>query len=259
MNKKGFTLTELLSVISLLAIISLIAIPNIVNLVEGVKNDNMVNDAKKLVTLARTEVNSNYAYRNFLDTSKCSSSLNRCTFNFDYLNRNGDIEKDPDGEAYQNSSYVRYYKDGDIYGYCVYLKGSKRAIGTSTECIIEPDLMADNVQELTCIWSTSSSRYVTTSSCRNIQMNSPDPPSNPEDGYSYSTCDPNSTDYSLCVYIVSSTGRRINSNKFFKSYESATSSCQNWCNNTAKPQYGDGTCKIETGYRKVTGHHYTCS
>ena len=63
MNKKGFTLTELLAVIVIIGIISLIAIPNVVNISDNVKNDNMLADAKKFISLAKAEVLSDYSIR----------------------------------------------------------------------------------------------------------------------------------------------------------------------------------------------------
>ena len=51
-NKKGFTLIELLAVIAIIALISMIAIPNLVGLSDGVKRDNMLADAKKLISMA---------------------------------------------------------------------------------------------------------------------------------------------------------------------------------------------------------------
>ena len=48
-NRKGFTLIELLAVIVILGLISMIAIPNIIGLSTGIKKDQMLDDAKKIV------------------------------------------------------------------------------------------------------------------------------------------------------------------------------------------------------------------
>lgn len=140
MNKKGFTLTELLAVIAIIGIISLIAIPNIVNISENVKKDNMLNDAKRFISLAKAEVSSSYDIRNFSDANYCSSSS--CTFKIIDLNKSGDfkidtfdgVEKivDPDGLGYDNASKVIYKKVGNEIKYCINLRSDKRFLGDKT-------------------------------------------------------------------------------------------------------------------------------
>ena len=130
-NKKGFTLIELLAVIAIIALISLVAIPNIVGLSNGIRKDSMVDDAKKMLSLEKYQVNKNYAIRN--STSH--------TFTLAELNVNGDIKKDPDGGDYhQTYSRVVYTNSGGSVDYCVALIGSKRHIGTKTECVSEGNL-----------------------------------------------------------------------------------------------------------------------
>ncbi len=130
-NKKGFTLIELLAVIAIIALISMIAIPNIVNLSEGIRKDNMLDDAKKLISMAKYQVNKDYGIR-------VSASH---TFYFNDLNVNGDIKGDPDGGDYDSAnSYVKYTNNGTTVTYCVVLKGSKRHIGTNTDCKKEDEL-----------------------------------------------------------------------------------------------------------------------
>ena len=130
-NKNGFTLIELLAVIAVIGLISMIAIPNIVNLSEGIRQDNMLDDAKKLISMAKYQVNANYAVR-------VSASH---TFSFNDLNINGDIKTDPDGGEYdQTGSYVKYTNSGTNVEYCVVLKGSRRHIGSSTDCKKESEL-----------------------------------------------------------------------------------------------------------------------
>ncbi len=128
-NKKGFTLIELLVVIAVISLISLIAIPNIVGLSAGVRKDAMLDDAKKLISLAKAQISMNPALR----------ELPQHIFTFESLNKNGDIEKDPDGGEYSSDSYVKYRKDTSSNNaiYCIVLIGSKRAIGNSSNCIDE--------------------------------------------------------------------------------------------------------------------------
>ena len=127
-NEKGFTLIELLAVIAIIALISLIAIPNIVGFSTSIRKDQMLDDAKKLISLAKYEVNKSYDIR-----------VNPPhTFTFAELNTKGDIEKDPDGGSYGSDSYVKYLANNE---YCVYLNGSKRQIvGNNSDCVLEKDL-----------------------------------------------------------------------------------------------------------------------
>lgn len=119
MNKKGFTLIELLAVIAVIALISLIAIPNIVGLTDGIRKDQMLDDAKKLISMAKYQVNKDYAVRNSVSH----------TFQFSELNVNNDIGQDPDSTTGANyiSGTVEYTNTGTAR-YCIYLVGSKRKI-----------------------------------------------------------------------------------------------------------------------------------
>jgi len=133
-NKNGFTLIELLAVIAIIAIISLIAIPNIVGLSTGIRKDNMLDDAKKLISLAKYQVAKSYDIRN--------STTH--TFTFAELNINKEIGNDPDGGEYvAESSYVKYTNDGTAK-YCVYLIGSMRSVLREVEgevtCVPESEL-----------------------------------------------------------------------------------------------------------------------
>lgn len=130
-NKKGFTLIELLAVIAIIALVSLIAIPNIVGLSDGVRKDNMLDDAKKLISMAKYQVNKDYGIR-------VSASY---IWSIDDLNINGDIKGDPDGGEYDTAnSYVKYTNNGTAVSYCVVLRGSQRHIGDATECKDEDSL-----------------------------------------------------------------------------------------------------------------------
>lgn len=145
MNKKGFTLTELLAVIAIIGILSLVAIPNIIGIVDNIRKDNMVSDAKKLISIAKMKVNASYDIKNFIDTTKCNVTSKKCKFYFNELNESKEIKKDPDDGAYNEASYVEYSNTGSEDNYCIYLEGSKRKIGTSTVCVFEKDLYSKDV------------------------------------------------------------------------------------------------------------------
>ncbi len=133
MNKKGFTLVELLMVIALLALISAIAIPNISNILESTKKEHMLDDAKKLISLAEAEVRKSYEIRN---------SGNH-TFYINDLNFYGEILGDPDGGEYASSSYVKYDNTKGQAKYCISLIGSKRNIG-KINCVDSNELYSIN-------------------------------------------------------------------------------------------------------------------
>ena len=166
MNKNGFTLTELLAVIAIIGIISLIAIPNIVNISDNIKRDNMLDDAKRFISVAKYEVNSSYDTRNFINEDLCDQENLSCKFYIELLNKSGDFKTDtfdnvkkivdPDGLGYDNGSYVKYFKSGDTIKYCIYLVGERRFLGKSTItdvnncseencCVLEDDLTSKEI------------------------------------------------------------------------------------------------------------------
>ena len=164
MDKNGFTLTELLAVIVIIGIISLIAIPNIVNISDGIKSNNMLNDAKRFISLAKLEVNSDYEKKDFSSEEKnsndekiCNSTTLSCSFKIMDLNKNGDFKTDffddtrkiidVDGTGYDNGSYVKYYKSGNELKYCIHLASEKRilSIGGTEDCINEEMLTSREI------------------------------------------------------------------------------------------------------------------
>ena len=110
MNKKGFTLVELLGVIVILSIIMLIAIPNIASMVERSKRDTYIADAKKMVSLVQ------YAIRKGEVNKPLTGNLEKVTLN---TLSTSDVEKDADGNTYDlDKSYVVLTrKDGFIEYY----------------------------------------------------------------------------------------------------------------------------------------------
>ena len=49
MNKKGFTLVELLATIAIIAIIATLAVPNIISMVSNGKTKSVISDAKEII------------------------------------------------------------------------------------------------------------------------------------------------------------------------------------------------------------------
>ena len=115
-NNKGFTLVELLATISILAIIMLIAIPNVVGVVQKSRNKTYVEDAKKMISLAKYKVKSDVQIKDALgDGSVCIS--------LDYLDSGKEIKDAPNGGEYDTEkSYVFVEKNYDnSYYYSVQL------------------------------------------------------------------------------------------------------------------------------------------
>ena len=150
-NKKGFTLIELLAVIAIIALISLIAIPNIIGLSTGIRKDGMLDDAKKLISLAKYKVSKSYDIRHLKKNGDGCTAGSKCVFKFSELNANGDIKNDPDGGQYNGeTSTVEYTISNGTATYCVYLEGSIRKVCreqsgctsncTCNLCVFEKDL-----------------------------------------------------------------------------------------------------------------------
>ncbi len=136
-NNKGFTLIELLATISILAIIMLMAIPNVIGIVQRNKNKQYVEDAKKLVTLAKYEVRKN------------KPANNPETYTLDKLDKSDDIKDGPNGSDYNRTgSGVTVTKDESKYTYQVTLYEGKddKAIGLFE--VSETDLYKANAVNL---------------------------------------------------------------------------------------------------------------
>ena len=115
-NNKGFTLVELLATISILAIIMLIAIPNVVGVVQKSRNKTYVEDAKKMISLAKYKVISDVKIKDALGYGSVCISLN-------YLDSGKEIKDAPNGGEYDTEkSYVLVEKNYDnSYYYSVQL------------------------------------------------------------------------------------------------------------------------------------------
>ena len=141
MNNKGFTLVELLAVLAIIAIIGMIAIPNVISVVDNNKKDLMLQDAQKLVSLAKAKVIQDREFRDNPNDKKRKYTLAD-------LDTKHVLSTDPDGGKYTDytNTYVEYTKQttsSKASGYCVYLEGSKRVVkksATSSACVPEEQL-----------------------------------------------------------------------------------------------------------------------
>ena len=110
MNKRGFTLVELLGVIVILSIIMLIAVRNVISVLEKNKRENYLADAKKLIAQAEYEIRSSNIEK--------PSSTEILKIRLSYIGTS-DVSKDSDGNKYDvsNSYVVVVRKDGYLEYY----------------------------------------------------------------------------------------------------------------------------------------------
>lgn len=132
MNKKGFTLVELLAVIALLAILMGIAVPNIISTINNNKRNTFLADAKRMISKAEYLISSNRDDRNKL----LNNEVSYITY---YLNESGLNEKqeyttDADGGPYSDKTFVKVSLKEGSYEYCVCVVGSRRNISTNGNC-----------------------------------------------------------------------------------------------------------------------------
>lgn len=133
MNKRGFTLVELLAVIALVAILSGLAIPNVITSVNNSRKASFLLDAKKMITIAESKIS--------LDNETRTNVKNGTpkVYNLNELNSNRDFIYDSDGVEFTdeslNNSFVRVSFIDREFKYCLCLIGSKRQItGSSGTC-----------------------------------------------------------------------------------------------------------------------------
>ena len=118
MNRKGFTLVELLGVIIILSIVMLIAMPNITAISERTKKDSYLNDAKKIVYLAKYEIK-----KGQIDKPGNGESI-KVTLKDLATN---DVDKDKDGLLYnEDETYVYITRENGNIVYYVQLIADKK-------------------------------------------------------------------------------------------------------------------------------------
>ena len=106
MSKKGFTLIELLAVIVIIGLISLIAVPNMLGISEDVRKEQMLDDAKKLISSAQYKMRVNSAYIKKPVTGGCIAMT------LSYLD-GPEFDSAPEGGQYEREySYVIIKNNG---------------------------------------------------------------------------------------------------------------------------------------------------
>ena len=141
-NNKGFTLIELLASISILAIIMLMAIPNIVGIVQRNKNKVYIEDAKKVITLAKYEIKK--------DVSKkpTDSSMTKTIYLKD-LDKSKEVYDAPNGGHYEREgSYVTIQYVSGMLKYYITLYEIKNESQIGLFNVSEDDLYKSNAVEL---------------------------------------------------------------------------------------------------------------
>ncbi len=122
-NEKAFTMVELIATIAIMAIILLMAVPNILGVVDKNKKTTYVNDAKKLISAAKSKFEA--------DTTLPEPTSNFClVFKLDNLNTK--LQKGPNSGSYDKDySYVTVTKENTKYIYGVQLVEAYKS-GNST-------------------------------------------------------------------------------------------------------------------------------
>lgn len=120
MNKKGFTLVELLAVVAIMAVLSLIAVPNVVNMLDRGKKEQFIEDAKEIISKAE--------YQLTLDQIKVGKEYSISTFG--YSNKT-----DGYGDYYDaTNSKVTIIKQYNKYVFKIKLITPNHCLGTSSSC-----------------------------------------------------------------------------------------------------------------------------
>ena len=145
MNKKGFTLVELLAVIVLLAILTGIAVPNVISTINNNKRQTFLTDAKRMVSKAEYLLVKRKDDRDKLLNNEVT--FIKYYLNSSQLNSEDEFLNDPDSGSYDLNSYVKitYNQTSKKYEYCIYLKGSRRKIGDSFTCLSSSELTGIDV------------------------------------------------------------------------------------------------------------------
>lgn len=143
MNRKGFTLVELLATMVILAIIAGVAIPNVIKIMTNNNKEKVLNDGLTMIALAKSELASDYDLREQIRQTGTARDLY-----LGNLDKFGDITNDPNGSIYnRNTSYVRVFKSGNLIAYCVYLESNNWVLNDNDSCVVENSLFDDDAKK----------------------------------------------------------------------------------------------------------------
>ena len=125
MKKNGFTLVELIITISIFGLMMLVSVPNVTSMVDKNKRKVYVNDAKKLVKLAKYKF-----YTTYKDSKPAAGTC--LTYNINSLDMSN-LESPPNGGTYNNGySFVKVTYSSGTYIFKVQLVESYK---TSTGAV----------------------------------------------------------------------------------------------------------------------------
>ena len=142
MNKKGFTLVELLATMVILVIIAGIAIPNVIKIMSNNEKEKVLNDGLTMIAQAKGVLAGDYDLREQIRQTGASKTI----YLYD-LDKYGDITNDPKGKSYsRNTSYVKVFKIDDLIAYCVYLESDNWVLKNGSSCVNEDELLTDDAK-----------------------------------------------------------------------------------------------------------------
>jgi len=121
MNRKGFSLIELIAMMVVLGILMLITVPNIAGIIKNNRENILKEDINKLVANAKTRINTKQA--------KNPTGLNECAvMTLSYVDSNNDMKEGINGGRYsQAESFLVIRKElenpgENIYTYRYYVR-----------------------------------------------------------------------------------------------------------------------------------------
>lgn len=115
MNKKGFTLVELLAMLVVLGVLMAVTIPNITGILNQSKDNIIKDDIAKMVDTTKLKISSD-------EDIKRPKSDHCLVFTLNAINTNDDFKTGPNGGPYDMyNSFVIVKRDGAKYKYYVTL------------------------------------------------------------------------------------------------------------------------------------------